>query len=561
MSEVSDQSNEIIADITKSPSEDEVSDLDCLTPASSICNGSESLSLDNEGRVWSYFGSSAPVLAHLSNDLISPFYDSDFKQPTLPFSLIQESSTLQPFGALSSTSSTCLMEQSDSQPLSSCNFISDNCCATFPSRSMSHHSDNIENDTVTAPVSDLYIFEFETHNFNVSPTFDHKEIKCPYYNQMLQTSGEMTDPKCDSHVTLRDSENVVTQCHCHSMLGHESDRIHCKTLTPRAVDACEPASMSVNDAQQVKAEVSDLTPDNPDELWMDACQYLSCEDKEERNVLDKAGQSVMQEVFPVTTDLAFPARETSVSGYSPDGSEGIGCSDDDTMGWGPRVKRWSSMDSWASALSDWTEIITAPPEDLTAAFTEIGTEIDALRQALAEVNTETPKDEKDQQAEAQSQQPMGVQDQPLKKKGLPESSVLPRQRCLPLCIQDREGSQSVNSVSLLLCDTTATTQGVTEPEEIQNSMPDLAPCTPHLFASIVSPSATVAPSGRYDMDVIAESTYSADMHLPCFGDYGVSFKTDASISNNEDPIILNIVEDTDLEKQKASAALSIKEVR
>lgn len=556
VSEVSDQSNEIISDINKSPSEDEVSHLDCLK--SSICIGSESLSLDNEGRVWSYFGSSAPVFAHLSNDLISPFYD--FKQPTLPLSLTQESSTLQPFGALSSTSSTCLMEQSDSQPLSSCNFISDNCCATFPSRSTSHHSDNIENDIVTDPVSDLYMFEFETYNFNVSPSVDHKEIKCPYDNQMLQTRGEMTDT--DSHLMLRDFENVVTQCHCRSMLDHESDRIHCKTLTPHAVDAFEPALMSVNDAQQVKAEVTDLTPDNPDELWMDACQYLSCEDEEERNVLDKAGQSVMQEVFTVTTDLAFPVREKSVSGYSPDGSLGIGCYDDDMMGWGPRVKRWSSVDSWASALSDWTGLdsqITAPPEDLTAAFTEIGAEIDALRQALAEVNTETPKNEKDQQAEAQSQQPMGVQDQPLKTKSLPESSVLPMQRCLPLCLQDREGSQSINSVSLLQRDTTATTQQVTEPGEIQKSMPELAPCSPHLFESIVSPSATVAPSKRNDMDVIAESTFSADMHLPCFGDYGVSFETDASIRNNEDPIILNIVED--LEKQKASAALSVKEVR
>nr|XP_046231797.1 alpha-protein kinase 2 [Scatophagus argus] len=418
-----------------------------------------------------------------------------------------------------------------------------------------------------APESDLYIFESETENFILTPNVDPQEIKCPEYQPLSQTGGKKAD--CDTHVLMCDSENMMTQCHHSSseeqaMLDYESDVSQHKRPSPPAVDACEAGLVSVNDARRGKADVIDLIPqlqrsNSPIELWVDACQYLASEDKEDR---DKTGHSVLQGGPTATNDLSFSTRETQVSGYKLDGSEGIGWSDDDTIGWGAPVQRWSSVDSWASALSDWTGIITAPPEDLTAAFTEIGAEIDALRQALEEVNThidkETSKDGEDQEpaVRAQSQPLMGVQDHPLKAQNLSESAVLTGQSCLPLCLeatrhelQDREGSQSIQS----LCDTPPTTQGEKEPEENQSREAELPACPTQQCASMGSSSATVASPGGYSVDVIPGPASPADLDLSRFGGYVESFETDIFISTNEDPIILKITEDTDLEGQNTLA--------
>lgn len=565
-----DKSTETLSNVSKSLCQEKSTDSDgCL----SLC--SEPAPKDKECRVCSYFGPSEPVLPlilHLSHGLKSPLSESDFKEPALSLSLIQENSTSQPFRSMSSTADG-LMEPSVNEPRSSCSFSSDRSQATSLLRSLSHQSDSLESDAAIAPVSDLYIFESEKGDVILSPNVDPEEIKCPEYQPLFKTGG---DRDSDSHVMMCASGNLVTQCHHGSSqerakLDYESDVRQRRGLIPPAVDACEAGLMSVNDARRGKAEVTDFTPqlrccDSPIELWLDACQYLAGEGTEDRDALDKTGQSVMQELT-VNSDLAFPATETQASGFTPDGSEGIGWSDD-TIGWGPAVERWSSVDSWASALSDCTGIITALPEDLTAAFTEIGAEIDALRQALAEVNihidTETSKDRKGQEpaAQVQSQQPMGVQDQPLKAQNLPESSVLSGQSCLSLCLQpakhelrDREDSQSFQS----LCDTTPTTQGEKEPEEIQSSEAELAPRPTR--ASKVSPSATVASPGGRDADVIPESTYSADVGLSHFGGYVESFETDIFISNDDYPIILNIIEDTDLEGQRPPAELLIEEVR
>lgn len=583
VSELSDPADKsTLSNASKNLSQKKSTDSDCLKPLSSSCNMSDCLSLcsepaqkDNECSISGCFGPSEhviPLLPHLSHDLISPICESEFKEPALSFSLIQDNSTPQPFGARTS-SSEGLMEPSVTEPLSSGSFSSDHSQATPLLRSLSYQSDSLESDTATAPVSDLYIFESETQDI-LSLNVDPEEIKCPEYQPLSQTRGRNADD-CDSRIMMCDTENVVTQCHHGSnqeraMLDYESDVSQHKRLIAPAVDACEAGMMSVNDARREKAEVTDLTPqlqrsDSPIEMWLDACQYLAGEDTDDRDVLDKTGQSVMQGVLTVTSDLAFPARETQVSGCNPGGSEGIGWSDDDTRGWGPPVERWSSVDSWASALSDWTGIITALPEDLTVAFTEIGAEIDALRQALAEVNThidtETSKDGKGQEpaVQAQSQQTMGVQDQPLKTQNLPDSSVLSGQSCLSLCLeasghelQDRKGS---------LCDTTPTTPGEKKPDEIRSSKAELAPCPTHLRTPMVSPSATMASPGGYGVDVIPESTYSADVDLCPFGGYVEAFETDIFISNDEDPVILNIIEDTDLEEQKAPAELLIEEVR
>ncbi|XP_029300870.1 alpha-protein kinase 2 isoform X2 [Cottoperca gobio] len=545
------KSPEPLSNVSKSLSKEKSPNSECLKPSSSSFNMSECLPLcsepapkDDDFRVCSYFGSSEPVLPFLpvfSHDLISPLSESfsEFhakQEPALSFSILQYNSTPQPFRDMSSTCEGST-EPSVTEPLSS----SEHSLATCLLRSLSHQ-DSLETDTAIAPVSDLYIFESDTQDFILSPNVDPQEAQCTEYKTLSQTEGEKAEPDCDTHVLICDSHNAVTQCHGgtseeRDMVAYESDVSQHAKRRPPAVDACEAGLMSVNDGRRGKAEVTDLThqarrSDSPIDQWLDACQYL--------------------------------AGETQVSGYIPDGSEGIGWSSDDTRGWGPPVERWSSVDSWASALSDWTAILESPPKDFTAAFTEIGAGIDALTQALAEVNTyietEASKEEKgvESAVRARSQPPMGIQDQPIEAQNIPESSVLSGQRCLSLYeaagpeLRDREGSQSVES----LCDSTDTTEEEKKLEEIQSCQAERSPYPSHQHSSMGSPGATLASPGGYSVDVIPGSTSSADLDLSHFSGFDES---DIFISNEEDPVILNIIEDADLEAQTKPRELIIEE--
>ncbi|GLD55443.1 alpha-protein kinase 2 isoform X1 [Lates japonicus] len=566
-------------------SQENRTDSDCLKLSSSSYDMSECLSLcsepmpkDNDLRANTYFVSAEPLLPllpHLSHALISPpsetFSEFYIKQePSLAFSLIQDNTTPEPFGVMSSVSEG-LMELSTTEPLSRPSLSSEHSQATSLLRSLSPHSDSLESDTAIAPVSDLYIFESETQDFILSPNADPHEIKCPECQPLSETDGEKTHHDSDRHVLMCDSADVQAKCHRSSaeeraVVDYESDVGQHTWLSPPAVDACEVSSVSGNDARREKAEVTGLTPqsDSAIELWLDACQYLAVEDSEDRGVLDRTSHSVMQGGLSVTmSDLSFLPGETQVSGYNPVGSEGIGWPSENDRGWGPPVERWSSVDSWATALSDWTEIIAAPPEDITAAFTEIGAEIDALTQALAEVNTgadtEASKEGQSQETavQAQSQPPMGVKDQPLETQNIPESSALSGMSCFEAAgpeLRDREGSQSVES----LCDSTPTAKGGKEPEEIQSSQAESFTCPIQPHSSTGSSSATAASPGRYGVDAFSGATSFADTDLSQFGGYVESLETYIFISN-EDPVILNIVEDTDLEELNAPTELIIGE--
>ncbi|XP_060917364.1 alpha-protein kinase 2 [Labrus mixtus] len=557
----------------KSKDSDFRSDLECFSPCT------EPVSKDDDFRVGSPFGPSKPqlpLLSQISHDPISPLSESfpDIRQePSLAFS---ENSPAQTFEAMSCTSGGLMkpsLTESPSTPSSSPQLGQ----VTCQSRSLSHRSDSLESDASMAQVSELYIFESETQDFILSPNVEPQEIKCPEHQQLSETGGMSADPDCDTHVLMNDSVNLVKPRHHGSseekvMVDYESHMSDNARLGS-PVDPCEAGWMSGNDAGQGTAEVTDTTlqkceSDSPIELWLDACQYLTHEDKEDRDVLNKTSYSVMQGVLTDTSDWSFPPGERQVSGYYPDGSEVIGWSSDDTKGWGPPVERWSSVDSWASALSDWTEIISAPPEDFTAAFTEIGAEIDALTQALAEVNThidrDTSKGEKGQAAavQAHSQQPMGVQDQPHEAPNTPGGSILSGQGCLFLSpesggseLHDREAFQSVES----LCDSTQAAPGQKVSEEIQGSQAESSQYPSHQESLTGSSAATVASSGGFDKGVTPGSTTSAYLDICHFGGYVESAETDSLISNEEDSIILNITEDTDLEDQNAPAELIMDE--
>ncbi|XP_051907899.1 uncharacterized protein LOC127591652 [Hippocampus zosterae] len=246
-----------------------------------------------------------------------------------------------------------------------------------------------ESDSATGLTSDLYIFENETQDFILSSTasqnnHDASPLACCHSAKRVTHSTGMT-----MDWAMLESESGLTP-------PAEVTRV--KPRGPRSLSPAEP--------------------------WADACQYLDRTD-----------------VLPTSTSSVFPLEEIWVSGYA---SDGIGWDTDDTRGWGPPVERWSSVESWASALSDWN-VIGTPRQELTTAFSEIGAEVDALTEALVDIKpySETEKG-------------MGVHDQ-LVGQTIQEESVHCGQECFSFLPQVGDNGQSFGN-------STPNTQS--EPEEI-----------------------------------------------------------------------------------------------
>ncbi|KAM9841656.1 alpha-protein kinase 2 [Aulostomus maculatus] len=490
--------------------------------------GYEPAQKDDDLRVYGFCDSSEPILPLLSPELIPPSSELYSKHE----SVLKEKSSLQPFGGLSA------FESSTEQPLPS--FSSEHSQASF--RSLSHQSDSLESDSDVTPMPDLYIFESDTRDVILSPNVDPQEIRGPEYPTFTHTEG-VEVLRYDSAEVLRHHQGSVKEW---AVMDNESDVSQHTGPSPTA--ACETDLMSVNDVRHGKVEVNGLTSqgkrsDSPIELWLDACQYLAGEDTDNPDILGKMDQCVIQEGLSATNDFTLQPEQTQVSGYKAEGSSRIGWSGDDTKGWGPPVERWSSVDSWASALSDWTELITASPEEITSSFTEIGAEIDALTQALAEVNTHVDSETlKGDQQEAQTQPAMGVQDQLLEEQNIPESPVLSGQSHLSFRLEaagpelkEVEGSQSAES----LCDSTATTQ---EEKEAQ-----AAPCPRCQHSSMTSP------GGYNGVTTTLTPGCTVDLDLSHFDLCVESLEGEIFISKEQ--ITLKIIEDTDLIGQDTSVEL------
>lgn len=530
--------------------------------------------------VYSYFAPSEPISPlldkppELSHDLTSP-PPKTLSLPSQTFSdfYTQHDSALtytaQSFGLISSISES-LTNRSVAKP------GSHHCGSRerSPCRSLSHRSNSTaEVVTATEPLSELFIIESETQDFILSsqnPALDPQEIKCPDCLSSSQTGEQDADPDHDTHVPMCDSAEVVTQSY-HHFIG-EGDGAAADSESgrgPPAVDACEGALMSVNDASGGRGESSSVTSqalqsDSPDELWLDACQYLADEDT--GNVSCKTGRFVTEGGLSsaISDSSSSPQRDTKVFGYNTEEGDEIGLPNGGTGGWGPPVERWSSVDSWASALSDWAGIIADPPEDFTAAFTEIGAEIDALTQALLEAETRADsqteklaeilsKGEDRERTEVQAL--MAIQD---KEQLTPGSSALSGQKCLP----EAAGLSTSSELATQSGVSTALTPGEEAPGEIQSSQAACAPFPTRQDSSVGSSCATVASPGR----VNPVSTSSAVLdetatYLHHFGGRDDAMETDIYISHADEPVVLNITEDSDFERQNVPALLIIEEVR
>ncbi|XP_028318473.1 alpha-protein kinase 2 [Gouania willdenowi] len=370
-------------------------------------------------------------------------------------------------------------------------------------------------------MSELYIFEGVTEDFILSPSVDPQEVESLHHKH----GGKTAIHDCGPHGLMC---NADTEAPCHHSFDKRPDaEIDESWIRPHAPDAKN--EILVNDVIKVKSEVSKVRrSDSPIEHWLDACQYLTDE--------DTGGMEGIQGGFPFISDFFDPPRETQVSDCNSDWSEGSGWFANDTGCWQPRVERWSSVDSWASALSDWSEILQAPPEDFSAAFAEIGAEIDALTLGLEKVNV--PKEEKHIPV-------MGVQDQPLLVQNIPQSPIHSSQSCLYLCME-APGPELQNEASQGIENTCGSTQ---DEDELEESNSSLFTTTQPLSDSLAG--AVVASPGEPGANTPAvtsmlRTTASKDMDLSFCGGEIHSLETE-SFNTSEDPVFLKIIEDTDLD--------------
>ncbi|XP_056434488.1 alpha-protein kinase 2 isoform X1 [Gadus chalcogrammus] len=276
--------------------------------------------------------------------------------------------------------------------------------------SLEHDSNNIDPSTLISDLSSgltesdcavehLFILESETQDFlNLSsqsnPALDHQ----------ISSDRPSVFPQSLFSNTLFPSEDILqgamTESHNHLFknMDLDSDSEPCTqqigleppTGTDNAWKHVTPVG-ETGSTSHVNSQV--VQSDNPIDLWMDACQYMSSQDKgagkpdSEGIIVDQSANSALSEGADITAwSWPCPSADREMSGH-PSMEQGDAMrrvSSGDIGVWGPPlIERWSSVDSWETALSDWAAIIASPPEEITAAFTEIGAEIDALTQALA----------------------------------------------------------------------------------------------------------------------------------------------------------------------------------
>ncbi|KAL7844175.1 hypothetical protein SRHO_G00227140 [Serrasalmus rhombeus] len=143
-----------------------------------------------------------------------------------------------------------------------------------------------------------------------------------------------------------------------------------------------------------------MEDDLSNELWMDACQFLTIEEDKE-SIYDEWGHS----------PIPSPCRVSPNITKSLASSQGRGAVIGQLGDWElPPVERWSSSDSWASALSDWFQTVSVFAEDRPLAATA--------------TSSSNPLD-------SQPQPCMAVQDTTEQQKDSPESCSTTGQMCLP----------------------------------------------------------------------------------------------------------------------------------
>ncbi|CAL8317668.1 unnamed protein product [Lota lota] len=328
-----------------------------------------------------------------------PLPDLYHKEPAVHYRLKQDPSTSKVHRIVSPTSIslTDRPDQADPEAESTpCSLTHDN-NNTDPSTLLSDLSSGLTESDCAA--EHLFIFESETQEFldlssQSNPALDHQMSsdrpsalpRILFSNTLIPSEHILQGAMTESHnrlFTKVDLDSDSEPCTQHIGLEPPTGAGNAwKYSTP----AGEKGSTSHVNSQAVQS-------DNPIDLWMDACQYLSGEDKGagkpygEGITVDRCLSE--GEFCADITAWSWPCpsadREMPGNPSVEQGDAISRASSGDVGGvWGPpHFERWSSVDSWETALSDWAAIVASPPGEITAAFTEIGAEIDALTQALA----------------------------------------------------------------------------------------------------------------------------------------------------------------------------------
>ncbi|XP_048021852.1 alpha-protein kinase 2 isoform X1 [Megalobrama amblycephala] len=159
------------------------------------------------------------------------------------------------------------------------------------------------------------------------------------------------------------------------------------------------------------------------ELWLDACQFLAGEEYEGA-IFDKWGRSCSPSPLTAHSD------NTKASDYSRRENISIDHHAEDLELKFKPVERWSSSDSWASALSDWFQAVNTYPEDLGA-------------------NTSS----------SDSKHSMAIQDKILEQRTGPDNANNTGQTCLSLNLLEPEEPGQASSRGQVESDNTNGTKG------------------------------------------------------------------------------------------------------
>ncbi|XP_051733052.1 alpha-protein kinase 2-like isoform X2 [Ctenopharyngodon idella] len=159
------------------------------------------------------------------------------------------------------------------------------------------------------------------------------------------------------------------------------------------------------------------------ELWLDACQFLAGEE-DEGAIFDKWGRSCSPSPLTAHSD------NTKASDYSRRENISIDHHAEDLELRFKPVERWSSSDSWASALSDWFQAVNTYPEDLSANTSGSG-----------------------------SKHSMAIQDKILEQRTGPDNANNTGQTCLSLNLLEPEEPGQASSRGQVQSDNTNGTKG------------------------------------------------------------------------------------------------------
>ncbi|XP_063066695.1 alpha-protein kinase 2 isoform X2 [Engraulis encrasicolus] len=197
---------------------------------------------------------------------------------------------------------------------------------------------------------------FETH-YSDQPLMNVTDKQ-----QVDTTEGDIGG--IDSHPLTYNVQNSITQSLSALSLSesgnwYQSQATGTQNQAPVAPGDLTDASVGEEDeGEGVSVKRADYDSSS-NESWLDACQFLAGEEN------DEWGHSPVVSSCDESTNV-YTTRSTK--GLSEQGGPGETESEPEPGSshsalWMPPIERWSSSDSWVSALSDWAPALPTHPED------------------------------------------------------------------------------------------------------------------------------------------------------------------------------------------------------